>query len=425
MRLPWQREEKNISLETLLQNLEAAYTTTSGIAVTPDSSLNSPTVHAIVTAVSRRISVSPCHVYRTEEVNGRRRTTIEENHPVSLLLRAPNQWQTEVEFWLDSVSSFMRWGRFHAYKARASDGTTANLIPVHAGNVTVEQMDSRRLMFEVQLENGRTERWDQPRMLYVRGAGTDFFRPVSPVMAVRESIALELAAEQFGAAFFSNGALPLLLFELQQGFNAWKTEGERDEFLAKLKEKFTSGKRFSSMILPKGMTVDTVNVENDKAQFIETRRLIRNVIAGAFGVPPHLVGDLERATFNNVEQQDRDFSLNVVMPVARAFEEAMTRDLLNREDRRNGYRVRFDLDSIKRADFKTRQEGYRLLREWGIISPNDWREAEMMNPIPEDQGGEDYIHPMNMVVQGKEDEQSVSDEDISGDSQGDESDGDD
>ena len=126
------------------------------------------------------------------------------------------------------------------------------------------------------------------------------------------------------------------------------------------------------------------------------------MIAGAFGVPPHLVGDLERATFNNVEQQDQDFTLNVVMPVAQAFEAAMERDLLTDQDRASGIVIRFNLDSILRADFKSRQEGLRIQRDAGVINANKWREIEGHNPISDDDGGNDYLRPANFVVAGEE-----------------------
>jgi len=153
------------------------------------------------------------------------------------------------------------------------------------------------------------------------------------------------------------------------------------------------------MLLPKGIDKPTpVPVENDKAQFLETRKYQRTVIAGAFGVPPHLVGDLERATFNNVEQQDSDFTLNVVMPVAQAFEAAMERDLLTDDDVNSGVVIRFNLDSVLRADFKSRQEGLQIQRRNGVISPNEWREYEGKNPISEEDGGNEYIHEANMVA---------------------------
>jgi HK97 family phage portal protein len=145
------------------------------------------------------------------------------------------------------------------------------------------------------------------------------------------------------------------------------------------------------MILPFGMEIgSTVPVENDKAQFLATRQHQRSIIAGAFGVPPHLVGDLSRGTFNNVEQQSIDFVTSVVLPYCRIFEAAMERSLLTDEDRRGGIVIRFNLEGALRGDFKSRQEGLNIQRQAGVISANDWREHEDMNPISPDDGGDEY-----------------------------------
>jgi phage portal protein BeeE len=114
------------------------------------------------------------------------------------------------------------------------------------------------------------------------------------------------------------------------------------------------------------------------------------VIAGAFGVPPHMVGDLSRGTFSNVEQQSLDFVIAVVLPYVRIFEAAMERALLTEEDRRAGVIIRFNVDAALRGDFRSRQEGLKIQREAGVISPNDWRDYEDMNPLTDEQGGNDY-----------------------------------
>ena len=182
-----------------------------------------------------------------------------------------------------------------------------------------------------------------------------------------------------------------MVFKFMQGTQGFKTDEEKTQFLEDFQAAYGQRRRFRAMLLPKGIEhSDPINVENDKAQFLETRKLQRNVIAGAFGVPPHLVGDLEKGTFNNVEQQSLDFILNVVLPYARIFEAAMERDFLTEEDRRNGIIIRFNLDGALRGDFKSRQEGLKIQREMGIINPNDWREREDMNPISAEDGGETY-----------------------------------
>jgi HK97 family phage portal protein len=329
------------------------------------------------------------------------------NHPIAKLLERPNDWQTRVNFWQDATSSLLRYGDFFAFKGRGMTGPIRRLVPMGSRGVEVKQ-DPDTLAVTYRYNGQQT--YQPGQIMHARMGARDFLNGDSPIEDVRESIGLEIAAEQFGAAFFGNGAMPLMYFQLMEGFKDFRTDEERQAFLSKFREAFGGRRTFSAMMLPKGVQLDSVKVENDKAQFIETRRFIRSVIAGAFGVPPHLVGDLERATFNNVEQQDTDFVINVVLPIAQTFEASMERDLLTDEDRAAGVIIRFNLDSIQRADFKSRQEGFQIQRLNGVISANDWREMENQNPISAEDGGDDYIRPMNMIVAGEEPPEAPEDD---------------
>ncbi|HLF12786.1 MAG TPA: phage portal protein [Gammaproteobacteria bacterium] len=393
----------DMSLDTLIQRLEAAYRTGSGVVVTPESCMQSPTVNAIVTSVSRRLSVSPVRVMRrTYSDKGRERKELLPSHPVAKLLARPNSYQTRASYWLDAGSVLMRYGRYFAVKGQGNTGPIRRLHPLVPAAVEVDQDDLLEPVYRATFTNGERRDIAADEMHHVRGAARDFLTGDSPVVDVREAIALEIAMEKYGASFFGNGTVPLLIFTLMQGFQDFKSTAERDSFLNSVREQLTGSRAHSAFMLPKGIDVKDMKIENEKAQFIEARKYQRTVIAGAFGVPPHFVGDLERATFNNVEQQDTDFVINVVMPVAQTFEAAMERDLLTDDDRRDGVIIRFNLDAIQRADFKARQEGSRVQRDAGVINANDWRERENLNPISEDDGGEDYIRPANMVVAGDE-----------------------
>lgn len=394
-------EQKDAQFDSLLRFLAAQQGTAGN--VTPDNCMKSPTVHAIVTAISRRLSVSALHVYKKTSSGGKDKKEPQPNHPVAKLLRYPNGWQTRTEYWLDAASTFVRHGRFFAYKSRGTTGPIRELIPLHPDAVTIDQEANYRVFYRVSQKGGGQLDVPQSKMHYVRGPARDFISGDSPVKDVSLAISLEIAAEEFGTSFFDNGALPLMILKYMQGSAGFKTAEAENSFIEDFQRKFGGKNKFRALLMPKGIEQGTpVPVENDKAQFLETRKYQRTVIAGAFGVPPHLVGDLERATFNNVEQQDSDFTSNVIQPVAQAFESAMERDLLTDDDYNNGICIRFNLDSILRADFASRQLGNRLQREMGMISVNELREREGMNPISEKDGGDDYIRPANMMVAGEE-----------------------
>jgi len=397
------RKSGAMTLDELINRIEACFATASNVVVTPETCMESPTVHAIVTAISRRISVSPVSVYRkTTSKSGDAKEKLP-NHPVAKLLNSPNDWQSRVNYWQDAASWFVRYGNFYAWKGRGLTGPIRKLLPLHPGGTDVTQNDDWSLVYRSTLAGGKSRDFTADEIHHVRGAARNGYKGDSFITDVREAIALEIAAERMGGSLFGNGAVPLMVFKQMVGSAGFKTLEDQKKFIEDFQEKFSQKKRFTAMMLPKGIEADKpVAVENDKAQFLETRKFQRTVIAGAAGVPPHLVGDLERATFNNVEQQDSDFTINVILPIAQTFESSMERDFLTVEDRNSGIIIRFNLDAIQRADFKSRQEGNRIMREGGALSPNEWRERESMNPISEEDGGDDYIRPMNFAVSGED-----------------------
>jgi HK97 family phage portal protein len=392
----FRRERKDASFETILRIL-AAQTGSIG-AVTPDNCMRSPTVHAIVTAISRRMAVTPVHVYETSMKKGREVKEKLPNHPIAILLRQPNEWQSRYDYMQDAASTYVRHGKFIAKIGRGTTGPIRRLYPVKPSSVEIKQ-DTDTL--EVSFRYGAQE-WSFDKVHFVRGPSRDFVCGDSPVSDVSTTIALEIAAEEFGATFFANGAVPLLMLKYQQGFKGFKTPEKEKEFIEGFQQAFSGNKRHRAFLMPPGIDAgDVVKVENDKAQFLETRQLQRNIIAGAFGVTPYNVGDLTSGKYNNVEQQSEDFTLNVIMPVAQSFEAAMERDFLTPADRNAGLKIRFNLDAELRAAFIERQQGQQIQLQNGVITPNDWREREGMPPR-EDPAGDEFQQSVQTQGVGEE-----------------------
>lgn len=379
-------QANTLSLDQLIQRLDAMLATVSGIPVTPDSAMEAPTVQAIVQAVAGAISTMPVHVLQKTTKDTRTRKELLPNHPVAKLLSAPNATQDRVTYWLDAASWLIRYGNHYAVKARGVTGPIRRLESVPPGNMTVEQEQSRDLSYRVGTDPVRTA----AQVHHVRGMARNGWRGDSPVMDVREAIALEIAAERFGAAFFGNGATPFLVFRYMTGSQGHKSAAGRQQFIDEFQRAYGGKGVMRGLLMPPGMEAPLpVEINNDHAQFLETRKLQRTVIAGAFGVPPHLVGDLERGTFSNIEHQSLEFVQRVLLRYVRMFEAAMERDLLTPEDRAGGIIIRFNMDALLRGDFQTRQAGLKTQREAGVINANEWREHEGMNPR-EDAGGELY-----------------------------------
>ena len=400
MRFPWQKKVEQKQFQDVLRRLIMSQSGSLASFVTPDTCMKSPTVHAIVTAISRRLAITPVHVYQKKTVGGKAQKQLLLDHPTEKLLKSPNSWQSDYDFWQDAGSTIVRHGKFYSYKSQ-SGGKIRELLPLNPRIVTPRQDEKTwQVTYKVTTTGDVSEEYSPKQLFAARGPARDFLEGDSTVTDVNIAIGLEILAETFGANFFKNGALPLLIFKYAEGSAGFETEEQEKQFLEDVQQAFGGANQLSSMLVPKGIDKpETLAMEHDKAQYLETRQYQRTVIAGAFGVPPHLTGDLSRGTFNNVEQQDKDFTLNVILPYIRCFESAMERDLLTDSDREQGVIIRFNMDADLRASFKERQEGLQIQRSNGIINANEWREMEGKNPRT-DEEGDDYLHPGNMMVDG-------------------------
>lgn len=409
-----QPAEKKTGFQDVLRRLVMAQEGNIGSLVSPSNCMASPTVNAIVTAVARRIAVTSVGVYQKTEEGGKVTKEPLPNHSVARLLKYPNSWQTSYEFWQDAASTLMRWGNFYAWISRGTAGPIRELLPMNSGGVSPEQDESTwRVTYRVSNKTGAQE-YPANQIFHARGPARDFVEGDSPVSQVSTAIALEILAEKFGANFFQNGALPFLIFAFSEGSAGFETEEQEKAFLSDLEQAFGGDNMLKTMLLPKGIDLpESVKTDLERMQLVEGRKFQREVIAGAFGVPQHMVGNLENAHYNNVEQQDKDFTQNVVLPVVRMLESAAERDLLTDKDRREGVIIRFNLDSILRATFKERQEGLQIQRQNGIISANEWREHEGMNPR-DDEDGDTYMHPANMTIDGTEDDNTAPTDSLRG-----------
>lgn len=398
-------ESKDVSYDTVLRLL-AAQTGSFGL-VTPDNCMRSPTVHAIVTSISRRMASTPVHVYQSSLKNGREVKEKLPNHPIAHLLRQPNEWQSSYDYWQDAVSTYLRHGRYIAKIGRGVTGPIRRLFAVNPSNVEIKQdQDTLAVTFK----HGNQQEWTFDKVHFVRGPSRDFFSGDSPVRDVATTIALEIAAEEFGASFFANGAVPLVIFRYLQGVRGFKTPEDEKKFIEDFQNTYSGNKRHRALLLPPGIETGTpVPIENDKAQFLQTRQLQRTMIAGAFGVPPYHVGDLTSGKYNNVEQQSEDFTLNVIMPVAQTFESAMERDFFTPADRNAGLKIRFNLDARLRASFIDRQNGLQIQLQNGVITPNDWREIEGRTPR-DDAAGDEFQQSVQTQTGAKTNEPNPLDD---------------
>lgn len=198
-----------LSIDQVIKRLEAIYETTSGVAVTPENCEESPTVKAMVTAVTRRFAVMPVHVYQKTTSQGRASKELLGNHPVERLLNKPNDWQARTSYWMDAASWLMRYGNFYAFKARGVTGPIRRLLPLAPSGVDPYQDDNWDVVYKTRLATGKFEEYSLSQVHHARLTARNGVKGDSPVMDVREAIAMEIAAEKFGASLFGNGAMPV------------------------------------------------------------------------------------------------------------------------------------------------------------------------------------------------------------------------
>lgn len=366
--------------------------TRSGITVTPESAMRQITVFQCCQALSQDTAKLPLKLFKERGDGGKDQA--KKDPLYKILHRKPNGWQTSIQFRQTMHWQLLLRGNFHAYinwVGRGKDQKVYELQPLHPDSVTVRQEDDLSLRYQVTFQSGRTEEIKQENMFHVVGLSLDGVLGVSPITYAREAIGLALAAERHGALLFGNGARP--------GGVLYTEKILSDEAKEKLKrqwhEAYGGENAFKTAVLSEAdLKFTPISMTNSDAEFLENRKYQRADIAGLFRVPVHKIGDLDRATFSNIEHQSLDYVVDSLGFWLEAIEQAIWRDLLTPWQQDEGYFAEHSVLGLLRGDHTARKEYYAAARQWGWLSINDIRRLENMNPI---ENGDDYMAPSNMV----------------------------
>lgn len=363
-------------------------TSKSGQAVTPESALQCAAVYACVRVLAESVAQLPLILYKRTKEGGKERAT---DHPLYAKLGVkPNGWQTSFEYREAQQVNLALRGNAYSFINRAG-GRIMELVPLHPDRVKVEQLDDFTVQYHV--KTGHKESIiPASEIHHVRGLSTNGLTGLSPIAMAREAIGLSLATEEHGARLFMNGARPGGIVSRPKDAPKWSEEAAK-RFIKSFSEVHGGENRGSTAMLEDGMTFTVVGMTSEDAQFLETRKYQRSEIASIFRVPPHMIGDLERATFSNIEQQSLEFVMHSLMPWLRRWEQAISRDLLTERERET-YFAEFLVDGLLRGDIVSRYSAYRTAIEAGFMSRNEARIRENMNP---EDGLEKFLHPMNMT----------------------------
>jgi len=340
-------------------------------AVTAETALGFGPVFRAVSLLAGDVAQLPLIVYRRLEEGGKERAP---DHPLAdLLAHQPNEWQTAFEFREMLTGHLLLRGNAYALIVPGPSGFVESLVPLHPGRMRVEQLASRRLRYRYAGPNGE-ERFNQDELLHLRGISSDGLVGLSPITLMRNAVALGLAAEEFGARQFTDKPLmsgvlktphqltPEQITDTAQSFRAANTGAANWHGVA---------------ILQKGLEWQSVGMNNADAEFLATRKFEVTEIARWFGVPPHMLGDLDRSTNNNIEHQGIEYVTHSLGPWLSRWEGTIGRDLIL--DRRT-YFAEFLRDALMRGDTLSRYTAYKIAtggRAWA--SPDEVRERENMN----------------------------------------------
>lgn len=368
--------------------------TASGIAVNADRAMQLSTVSACVRLIAESIASLPLDVFQRLGDGGRRRVP---DHPQHRLLHSePNGVMTSFVFREMLSAELLLRGNAYAVIVRKG-GEPSELLPLPCNtSVTVRKAATIGLVYDVRMPDGTTFSVGQADMLHVPGLAFDGVTGVSPIRYAAQAIGLGLAAERFGASFFGNGSTPAGYITLPGKLTKEQAAAMRDSWYAAYGGLGNANK---TAVLFDGGKFERVSVPPNEAQFIETRKFQVAEIARWYRVPPHMIGDLDRATFGNIEHQQLEFVMHTLRPWLVRWEQELNRKLF--PSRTDGTpaesHCEFNVDGLLRGDLKTRSDYYVRGRQWGWLSSNDIRRKENMEPI---EGGDVYLTPLNMVPAG-------------------------
>ena len=377
-------------------------TSASGKRVNERSAMQMTAVYSCVRILSEAVASLPLQFYRYTDTGGKEKAV---DHPLYFLLHdEPNPEMTSFIFRETLMTHLLLWGNAYSQIIRNGKGEVVALYPLMPDRMKVDRDEHGRLYYEYTVYDsddvdgrkgtnkvGRTVRLQPHDVLHIPGLGFDGLVGYSPIAMAKNAIGLAIATEEYGSKFFANGAAPSGVLEHPGTIK--DPSKVRESWQATFGG---SGNANKIAVLEEGMKYTPISISPEQAQFLETRKFQIDEIARIFRVPPHMIGDLEKSSFNNIEQQSLEFVKYTLDPWVSRWEQAMVRALLTPDEKKK-YFFKFNVDGLLRGDYQSRMNGYATARQNGWMSANDIRELENLDRIPAEQGGDLYLINGNMT----------------------------
>ena len=365
--------------------------TTSGKPVNERTAMQTTAVYACVRILAEAVASLPLHVYEYQDDGGKK---LVHEHPLYYLLHdEPNPEMTSFVFRETLMSHLLIWGNAYAQIIRDGAGRVLGLYPLLPDKMDVQRDDRGNIYYVYSRnsdENPMFKEYGNIKLkaedvLHIPGLGFDGLIGYSPIAMAKNAVGMTLACEEYGASFFANGANPGGVLEHPGVL--------KDP--SKVRESWNSVYRgvnnaHKIAVLEEGMKYQQIGIPPEEAQFLETRKFQINEIARLYRIPPHMVGDLDKSSFSNIEQQSLEFVKYTLDPWVIRWEQSLQRSLLLPGEK-GKYFIKLNVDGLLRGDYQSRMNGYAVGRQNGWFSANDIREMENMNPIPDEEGGNLYL----------------------------------
>jgi len=370
-----------------------SYGTSSGESISEERAMRLATVYSAVRIIAETTAALPLKTYRRD---GRNRVVLQDHPLTPIFQRQANMVMTAMDYRELMLVHLLLWGNHFSEIIRNGAGDVVELWPIHPARVIMRARRRRNkrvyLEYDVVRDRGGMDTLPAEKIFHVRGLGFDGVRGKSPIRLHRETLGVDSAAQKFGARFFKNDARLGVFLATDQVLD--------DDVYERLKKDWLqdggSAKAWETKILEAGLKAETLTMPPKDAQFLEARKFSRQETAAIYRVPLHMMGDLERATFSNIEHQGIEFVVHTLRPWMVRIEQAASMQLLT-ENERDIY-ISHLVDGLLRGDQKSRYEAYSIGRQWGWLSANDILEMEDQNGIGP--AGDIYLTPMNMIPAG-------------------------
>lgn len=361
-----------------------------GLRVSAESAMRLSAVWACVRILAETLASMPFVMYRYK-ANGAKEVILD--HPlVRLFTKAPCETMTPFE-WRELLQTYLVLrGNAYCQIITNARGEITQLIPIHPDRIKIEMLSGTNYRYRILQASGTDLVLTRGEIWHLRGMSLDGILGLNPIEVARDAVGMGLSAQEYGARFFQNNARPGGVIEFNGSF---KTQDARQAFIDSWQRGQAGLNQGKTAVLEHDMKYKEIGLNNSDAQFIEARKFQVTEIARMFRVPPHMIADLDRATFSNIEHQSLEFVLHTMTPWAERWESSIESSLLLEGE--ESIEVEFDFTSLLRGDHEARGKYYNMGITNGWLTRNEARLMEGYDPLP---GLDAPLQPLNMVPAG-------------------------